>query len=227
VNRADDDLKDAIDRLVAEVCASRRYRDIDANVVRRVGAQELAKRRNLKEAVHATRSKLHQVGGSYQEKAIDYAGWSKQLAALGKPPKIADLKSFCREMMLVHASTRERLGILDVFFQETLGALAPVHSILDIGCGLTPLSLSWMPLATDAVYYGCDIYKDMISFLGAFLDTVGLEGGFTTCDLIASVPSQTVQVALLLKTLPCLEQMDRHCSLRLLEKIQAEYILVS
>jgi 16S rRNA (guanine(1405)-N(7))-methyltransferase len=47
------------------------------------------------------------------------------------------------------------------------------------------------------------------------------------CDLISSCPTQPVQLALLLKTIPCLEQMDKSAGRTLLDGIQAEHLLVS
>ncbi len=48
------------------------------------------------------------------------------------------------------------------------------------------------------------------------------------CDILQGVPpQQPVQVALLLKTIPCLEQVEKEIGLRLLAGIQAAHILVS
>jgi 16S rRNA (guanine(1405)-N(7))-methyltransferase len=47
------------------------------------------------------------------------------------------------------------------------------------------------------------------------------------CDLTADCPKQEVQVAFLLKTIPCLEQMDKTIGLRLLDEINAEHLLIS
>jgi len=41
------------------------------------------------------------------------------------------------------------------------------------------------------------------------------------------VPSQAVELALLLKTLPCLEQVDKSIGGRLLDGLHADHILVS
>ena len=56
------------------------------------------------------------------------------------------VKDFCLERMRGHASTQERLPILEEFFQTTLASIAPVESVLDLACGLNPLALPWMPL---------------------------------------------------------------------------------
>lgn len=219
--------EDMLDQLVALVQAGARYRAISEDLIYQVGAQELSKGRSLKEAVKATRNKLHQVGGAYQEQAIDYSRWKKELAAISPGENDQELKKFCARMMAWHASTRERLPILERFFITTLGRLGPIHSVLDLACGLNPLALPWMPLAEDAVYYGCDVYSDMVEFLNTFLVHLGRQGKVSCCNLAGEVPSHQVQVALLLKTLPCLEQVDKTIGTRLLDRIQAEHLLVS
>ena len=123
---------------------------------------------------------------------------------------------FCRDTMRNHASTRERLLVLETFFQETLKSIAPVHSILDVACGLNPLALPWMPVSAELSYLACDIYEDMVGFLNGFFAVVEVNGHAEVCDLIGQTPSQPVQVAFVLKTLPCLEQVDKNIAQRLL-----------
>ena len=66
--------EDALDALVQNMAASPLYRGIAPELIAAVGARELGKRRSLKEAVKATKSKLHQVAGAYFPRQ-DYAGW--------------------------------------------------------------------------------------------------------------------------------------------------------
>lgn len=217
----------ALEALVAEVQSSPKYRLIHPGLVRRIAAQELAKGRKAKEAIKAVRNKLHQVGGAYQETPIDYAKLTSELADLPTRLDEPALQAFCRRAMQQHASTRERLPILEKIFNQALAPLAPVTSLLDLACGLNPLALPWMPLAADAPYYACDIYSDQMEFLNRFLAHVGRPGRAELCDLTAELPAQRVQVALLLKTIPCLEQVDKSIGPRLLEGIPAEHLLLS
>lgn len=217
----------ALEALVAEVQSSPKYRTIHPGLVRRIAAQELAKGRKAREVVKAVRNKLHQVGGAYQEASIDYTKLTDELVTL--PARLDDpaLQTFCRRAMQQHASTRERLPILEKIFSQALAPLAPVTSLLDLACGLNPLALPWMPLAADAPYYACDIYSDQMEFLNRFLAHVGRPGRADLCDLTAELPAKRVQVALLLKTIPCLEQVDKSIGTRLLEGIPADHLLVS
>lgn len=217
----------ALEALVAEIQSSPKYRAIHPGLVRRIAAQELSKGRKAKETVKAVRNKLHQIGGAYQETPIDYAKLISELEPLSNRLDDPGLQAFCRKAMRLHASTRERLPILEQIFARALAPFAPLRSLLDLACGLNPLALPWMPLAADAPYYACDIYSDQIDFLNRFLAHVGQPGRAGLCDLTAELPAQPVQVALLLKTIPCLEQIDRSIAPRLLEGIPAEHLLVS
>lgn len=216
-----------LEELVIAVRRGARYRTIHEDLIRRVGAQELEKRSSFKEAVKTTRSKLHQIGGAYLESGTSFDGWRDKLADL--PPLVTDplMLKFCRQAMAQHASTRERLPILEEFFHQVLAPLGEIHSVLDLACGLNPLALAWMPLADDVVYHACDIYQDMLDFVSQFLSHCGVENHISMCDLSVACPPQTVQVAFLLKTIPCLEQLDKSIGLRLLDDISAEHLLVS
>jgi len=218
---------DPLDELVRLVRISDKYSQMDEALVRSLGLSELNKRNSLKEAVKATRNKLHQIGSAYQEKPIPYAAWKKQLTGL--PHSLADetVQEFLSMNRQAHASTRERTSIEEIFFKQTLATLGPIHSVIDLACGLNPLNYSFMPLAEDCSYFACDIYQDMIQYLNLFFDHFSIQGKAEICDLVHHIPEQNAQVALLLKTIPCLEQIDKTAGQRLLDGLQAENILVS
>jgi 16S rRNA (guanine(1405)-N(7))-methyltransferase len=129
--------------------------------------------------------------------------------------------------MQSHASTRERLPFLSSFYATLLAEVAPVHSVLDIACGLNPLAIPWMPLAPDALYYACDIYQDMIDFLNACFPLLHVDGEAAICNVIQQCPAHKVDVAFILKTIPVLEQVDKNAGRRLLHSIQADHLVVS
>ncbi len=216
-----------LDRLIAAVTANPKYRRIHPDLLRRVAEQELARARNFKDAVKAARNKLHQAGGAYQESEMSYPAWRAGLATLPRDLRSPPALDFCRRVMAHHASTRERLPVLERFYTETLATLAPIHSLLDLACGLNPLALPWMPLAEDVTCYACDIYQDMLDFLNAFFDHFRINGQASLCDLTAEIPARPVQLALALKTIPCLEQLDKTVAPRLLDGLNAPALLAS
>jgi len=216
-----------LEELVQSVRAAPRYQSISVDLVRQVGMRELAKGRKLKEAIKTTRSKLHQVAVAYQESPIPYNKYAAMLQNLSPDLKDPDLQAFCRKVMAQHASTAERLPILDTFFHTILTPLVPVHSILDLACGLIPLARPWMPLENNARYDACDIYSDMVDFINLFFNHLLQPGRAELCDLTQACPERQADVAFLLKSVPCLEQLDKQLIPRLLQQIPARHIVVS
>jgi 16S rRNA (guanine(1405)-N(7))-methyltransferase len=218
---------ESLEELVRLVKSSAKYAAISADLVREIGQKELDKRRSLKEAVKETRNKLHQVGSAYQEKPIPYTAWTEKLNQL--PANLSDpqVRDFLQACMKQHASTAERLAILPRFYDEIFTGLAPVRSILDLACGLNPLALPWLPVGTDIEYLACDIYEDMTAFLDGFFRHFQVKGSAFPCDLTQTLPQNEVSLALLLKTVPCLDQVDKSAASRLLHALRAEHILVS
>jgi 16S rRNA (guanine(1405)-N(7))-methyltransferase len=217
---------EALEQLVLAVRASPKYRTVCPALIRRIGQRELAARRTLKEAEQATRNKLHQVVGAYLGGRMRYGEWLETLTD-AKSEGDAAFRAACRQVMRHHASTRERLSLLPAFYETIFAALPPVRSVLDVACGLNPLALSWMPLASDATYTACDIYEDMADFLNGFFPLAGVQGRAAACDVIGAPPVQAVDLALVLKVLPPLEQIDKTAGLALLKALNARFLLVS
>src|ERR1051326_8010446 len=153
---------DPLDSLVAAIGKSTRYRRVCPGVVRRIGAQELARRKSWKEAEKETRNRLHHIAGAYLDSVPPYDTWLNILRAA---PNAETYHAEIKRMMRCHASTRERLPILEEFYQRTLASIQPVQSVLDVACGFNPLALPWMGIEDAGTYYGCDLYADMASFL--------------------------------------------------------------
>jgi 16S rRNA (guanine(1405)-N(7))-methyltransferase len=216
-----------LELLVATVRESAKYRWVCEDLVRGMGARELAKRRSLKEAVKATKNALHQVGGAYQPRPIDYPSALAALREAHRSGETAGWHQACAAIMSRHASTQERLPILDRFYATALAGLGPIRSVLDLACGLNPLAIPWMPLAEGAEYYACDIYEDMISFLNEYLVLAQVAGTAQVVDVTRTCPDRRVDLALLLKSLPCLEQIDATIGPRLLDGIRSDHLLVS
>lgn len=216
-----------LDKLLEAIQASSKYRHIDIALIRAIGTSELEKRRNLKEAIKATKNKLHQVGGAYQEEGVRYDAWLARLQQAAQTGDKEQLKAACKDIMRHHASTRERLPFLEEFYNAIFTSIGPVSSIMDIACGLNPLSIPWMPLAEQTRYFAYDIYQDMTHFLNAAWTYLSVQGHAETRDVLQYPPAQEVDAALLLKAIPCLEQLDKAATRRLLESISAKYLVVS
>lgn len=217
----------SIQNITGQVQDSNKYSQITPELIHRIIEREMLVTRNEKQIVKRTRSKLHQVASAYQEKKIPYEKLISRLETLPINISTPEVKDFCRDAMRWHSSTRERLPILEDFYSAIFQTIGPVKSILDLACGLNSLAIPWMPQPQFVHYFGCDIFLDQADFLNSYLKHFGITGQIDIVDLSEEIPARVVDVVLLLKTLPCLEQIDKSISRRILDDVKADKIVVS
>lgn len=218
----------SLERIVESVLQSARYRHIYPDVVRRIAEREISRRKTWKEAEKETRSRLHQIAGAYLESVPPYSKW---LETLKSAPDADAYRLELRRMMQCHASTRERLPMIDTFYERTLASIRPIRSILDIACGFNPLAVPWMGLVEGASYFGFDLYGDMMLFGRAATRASTFAPSCTVeteaRDLAVSPPQIEADVALVLKFLPLLEQAGVTDPLGWLRGLKTRYALIS
>lgn len=214
-----------LEALVRAVQRSAKYRTVAPELVRHIGARELAHRHSLREAIKATKNKLHQVAAAYMTARPRYEEWLARLREAASDQ--AALRAAARQIMAAHASTRERLPILDEFYRETLQEIGPVRSVIDVACGLNPLAIPWMPLASVARYAAFDMYTDLAWFLGQAIPLLGAQGTAYAVDVLQHDFAEPADLALLMKAIPCLEQIDEEGTERLLDRLPARHLLIT
>lgn len=221
-----------VQQVAAQVQQSRKYRTVLPDLIAQLARAELAKGRSVKEAVKATKNQLHQSAAAYQARAMPYDAWLADLTRLHDQGDESAWRQGLRQIMAHHASTQERLPILEQFYAQVFAHLPPVRTVLDIACGLNPLALPWMPLAPDAHYLAWDIFADQIDFLNRFFALAHLPAHAQQVDALSPhtwppLPQEPLDLAILLKTIPCLEQMDPAAGQRLLDRLPARHLLIS
>lgn len=216
-----------IDRVVDAVRKTSKYRHVCEDLIRNIGARELSGQGKYREALKSTKSKLHQVCGAYFVKRPDYGRWLIELKEAKQIGGERAFKGKCAEIMGFHYSTRERLTLLDSFYSRIFSLLPPVRSVLDVACGFNPLSIPWMPSSGALTYHACDVYHDMVDFLNEYMDIISVEGETKVRDVAQYPPEIQADLALVLLTIPCLEQVDRSAGTRLLESLNARHLAVS
>ncbi len=231
LSRAESELPEglppSVQTVVRAVRASRKYRTLDVHLVAALAQQELDKGRSVKAAAKAVKNRLHQSAAAYLAPRMEYAAWLDQMAQAYQSGDGPGWRAALRRVMGAHTSTRERLPILDLFYPALFQALPPVTSILDLACGLNPLAIPWMGLAPTTTYLACDLFQDQIDFLNRFLALVEVPGQAFVCDVIHQPPSQPVDVALVLKVLPCLERLEPTAPRQVLASLQARHVVIS
>lgn len=215
----------ALDQITANVLASPKYRHVCADTVRRIAAQALARQETLTQAIKSTKSRLHQVYGAY-ESTINYRRALDDLSTT-YTSSAAAFKLACHKLLALHASTRERLHILDHFFVRIFDLTGTPATLLDLACGLNPLALPWMNLTPDAIYHAYDIDRQRVEFFTRFFELTGTCGRAHLHDILCHPPDEQADVALLLKSSACLEQQEKGSTLDLLDYLCAAHVVVT
>jgi 16S rRNA (guanine(1405)-N(7))-methyltransferase len=225
---------DEVDQIVCGLLASRKYRMVCESTIRRIAGEEWARRaslpvssrRKLSDAGKATRARLHQIHGAY-ESGIGYeqAGLALQQAYAERTE--ASIRAASLRVLALHASTRERLPILEQFYREVFGHTGVPQVLLDLACGLNPLSLPWMGLAPGALYYAYDIDAQRVAFLQSYLCLAGVGGEARLQDILSEPPALQADVALLMKSSPCLERQQKNGTLVVLDAVNVRHVVVS
>jgi len=219
--------KKQLDQLVKAVLKSSKYRNVCEDLIVNIGMRELRKRRNARIAIKTAKNKLHQIAGAYFLKKPEYGFWLEKLRKAKKSGNEDLFRKTCTEIMSYHYSTRERLDILDQFYARIFSLVPPVHSIMDVACGFHSLSIPWMPLSDKVKYYACDIYKDMIDFINRFMSISNVQGHAEVRDVVQHPPEVNADLAFVLNTIPCLEQIEKSAGLKILESINSNFLVVS
>ena len=233
--RDDQDVSE-IDRIVAAVGASAKYRRVCSSTIERIALEEWGKGRSLKQGIKATKGRLHQVYGAY-ELHIDYDRAYRTLAAAYAAGTWEHIHAACRRLLDVHISSRERIPILDRFYAEIFAHTGRPRALLDLACGLNPLSLPWMgltdssapgePSQDQVVYYAYDIDIARVAFLNRYLSLAGVQPQARVHDVICAPPAEQADVALLLKSSACLERQKKGITLELLDNLDVAHAVVT
>ena len=213
-----------VDAVVAAVLAARRYRHLDRRFVERIARDVCRHARRATAAAEETKRRLHQIFGAYvQDLPIErFAG---ELEANAADP-VARRETALR-LMRAHASTRERLGVLDAFYAEIFAITGTPRRVLDLACGFGPLALPWLGLPPDAEYHAFDVDARYVALAETCLRVYGVEGSAALCDVAAEPPGLEADVALLLKAAPCLEQQAAGSAARALDALRCRHVVLS
>ena len=219
---------DDYDSLIDTILQSRKYRHlaIPTETVRDLLEQELPHYRTQKEAVEVVRKKLHNIIAAYLGDP-NYPTASKQLDDAYASADPEKMRQVCRSILEMHASSRERLPILDGFYERLFSITGKPKTLLDLACGLNPFSLPWMGLPADIRYYAYDIHQPRLELINHFFSLQGLQPLGIKQDILVNPPQIEAEVALFFKEAHRFEQRQHGCNRKLWCALRVRYLLVS
>ena len=213
-------------QIVAQLRAARKYRGLCDETVTRIARWALGRHDSVRQATKAAKRKLHQVHAAYC-RHVDVERLPQQVDALPEPTDGAAFRAACRGLLRQHASTAERMGAITTLYPALWRQIGKPGTLLDLACGYHPFALPFMDLDEATTYHACDIDQRLIGAANTFLARLGRPPAAQCKDLLVGMPKVSADVALLFKTLPCLEQQERGIGPELLRAIPARCVVVS
>lgn len=215
--------------LALEIADTKKAKDMEPGLIQQVLSRELRSTKNRKELIKNVKSKLYQVSGAFRNDNLNYRSLLEKLDEVTPEMPQEDLKAVCLEIMRTHASTRERIPILGEFYSAIFEEMPAPRLICDLACGLNPFSIPWMPLQPGFQYHAWDLFSDMSELLRGFFARTKIDGNAGETNLLYGLPEGGMDLAFLLKTIPCLEQIDKFGGRHILSQLAcaARYAVVS
>ncbi|MFA5142465.1 MAG: hypothetical protein WC471_05865 [Candidatus Woesearchaeota archaeon] len=134
-----------------------------------------------------------------------------------------------KALLRTHRSTSERIDIYPRLYEELFQITKKPKSILDLSCGLNPLSLPWMGLK-DIAYTATELSEEDLRIIKTYFSIKGIRGRTIQLNLIkdyAVLDELKADVCFMFKLLDSLETIKKDISQKILERINAKYIVAS
>lgn len=198
--------------LLPRIQKLKKYQYLPDSVILRALAWAEKREKKPRNIEKLARKKLHQIYGAYLAE-FDQKRFQEALD-----------RQDTESLLKLHSSTAERYPILDTFYSAIFEQTGPVKQILDLACGLNPLTYPFFKTQCEG-YTGLDLDSRLAEALeGYFPETQWRVG---VADLLAKGAWPEADMVWLFKTLPCLEQQDKGSAQRLLQSLDAPWLVVS
>ncbi len=218
-----------IQSLIKKIQSSRKYRDrgLSPTTIEDLIRQEAPGQNSEKRLLKAVRRKLHNIVAPYLGEP-DYQVWRAELSRLpSNQPHHPDVENFCHNMLTEHASTKERLPFLDQIYSAIFDLTGKPDILLDLACGLHPLSFPWMALSSSTHYYAYDIIQPRIDFINTFFEHVGLLPLAANQDILANPPQVEANLAFFFKEAHRFEKRQHGCNQNFWRSLKVKTLIVS
>ena len=207
--------------VLKEVMRSKKYSRLYPPVIERVCREEYIKFDRDLERAKAVKKKLHSLYGAFAKDGSII----KISALLDKMENGVDIKKTSAEILELHASTAERVNNLAEFY-EFIFKYINGGGILDLGCGLNPFSIPFMPEKPSS-YRAFDVDTETRELIDRYFILLGLPPGCGCADLIIETPVQNADAAFLFKLAPVLESQRRGRAFELMNELRTELIIAT
>jgi 16S rRNA (guanine(1405)-N(7))-methyltransferase len=142
--------------------------------------KQLRKSAEYAKVLKTIRAKLHESYGLFQ---IPKNSEEIKKAFMKKLKQRSLTEEDYRKVLSLHLSTKERLDSYETVYSQIFKLTGKPSSIIDLGCGLNPLSAHYMNLKKFK-YLASDIDKINLDFISEFFALSGIDGKTQVIDIL-------------------------------------------
>lgn len=212
--------------VIQAIKQSKKYQDTSEETIHDLAVTALQQHKKPKAAIKAVRKRLHSIMAPY----LGDPNYDQMAVALSEAFAASDMeqvRSLCLAALNDHLSTRERLPIMERFYEQIWQVTGQPHSLMDIACALNPLAFLWMNLPTSVLFHAYDIHEPRIAFINHYFALQGLKPLAKVQDIALSPIKESADVALFLKEMPRFARNYSGQEQPLLETINANWLVLS
>jgi hypothetical protein len=186
--------------------------------------KHLKKNSDYKRILKRVRAELHEQYGMFQ--IPENSDELKQIFL--KKAKLKNLEDEDYQNALgLHVSTKERRRDYHLIYEKIFKAIGKPKIILDLGCGLNPISIFYMP-AKNVHYIASDIDRASLNFIQQYFNFAGIDGETMVLDLQSTQDLEKLSgiqcdACFLFKVL----EIDKRMAEPIFNKVNAKFIVAS
>lgn len=124
-----------------------------------------------------------------------------------------------------HTSSRERMKFYSKLYKKIFNITGKPKSILDLGCGLNPLSYKLMDV--DAKYYAYDLDERNVEDVKDFFKKNKVRGSVKVANVLEKKKFEKADVCFLFKLLDVVDFKGHKNAEELIKKLDVKWIVVS
>ena len=210
------------EEIIQKIAAAKKYKALYPKTIARV-VLDCARKHPAQLVEQKARNILHQIWGIFYPTRPNFQKMLEHFAIEIKRGQ--DVKTAVLPLLRLHASTKERISCLDQFYERIFAVTGKPETILDLASGLNPLTYFWLP--EGVTYFAYDIDQEQAHFLQKIFKLLKVNRVKIGLGDVFSDRFPKTDVVFLLKILPLIYQQQKTKSLEILEKQEAEHLVVS
>ncbi len=204
-------------------------------IMDRYSHEDVTRYREYKEIIKNARKQVYYYLRQYQRDKKGKVELDNQLELLiQNSADSSQISQVVTDLLLTHVSTEERSPCYQDFYRYLFDLIESPKSIIDIGCGLHPLSYPFHAQSNTVTYLAIDNAPEVIHTLSIFAPYAKPTNLIPVCSAINKITwaeylidgNKSFELAFMLKLIPVIYRQEREV-LTQLANVPADMILVT